>query len=54
MGISAANEYENYEFKATDIELSDDKNVTVIVEVYIDGNINETTKIQAVKYQDKW
>lgn len=54
LGISAANEYENYEFKATDVELSDDKNATVIVEVYIDGNINETTKIHAVKYQDKW
>lgn len=54
LGISAAGEYDNYEFKATDVKFTDDEHATVTVEVYIDGSLDQETKLYTVKYQDEW
>lgn len=54
MGYASASEYQNYEFKATDVTAEDDEHGVVTVEIYIDGELDSTTKINTVKYQGKW
>lgn len=56
MGFAAAEAYENYEFKATDVNFTDEgkTKATVTVEVYIDDTLDRTTEVSTVKYQDEW
>ena len=56
MGLAAAETYENYEFKATDVNFTDDEKTkaTVTVEVYIDDTLDRTTEVSTVRYQDEW
>lgn len=54
LGYATGGEYQNYDFKATDIVVSDDEHAVVTVEVYIDGVLDNTTEIKTEKYQDEW
>lgn len=54
LGYFNEDAYQSYGFKATDAVLSDDEHAVVTVEVYIEGKLNQTTEIKAVKYQDEW
>lgn len=54
IGYATKNEYQNYDFKATDVVMDDDEHATVTVEVYIDGELNSKTEVKTVKYQDEW
>ena len=56
MGFAAAQAYENYEFKATEVEFTDDTQTQarVTVEVYIDRTLDRTTEVSTVKYEDEW
>lgn len=54
LGYADAEEYQNYDFEATDVVVSDDEHASVTVEIYIDGELDSTTEIKTVKYQDEW
>ncbi|MCI8281258.1 MAG: DUF4878 domain-containing protein [Lachnospiraceae bacterium] len=53
-GYANAAEYQNYDFKVTNVTAEDDEHGVVTVEVYIDGELDRSTEIRTVQYQDKW
>lgn len=54
IGYADVEAYQNYEFKATTVEFTDEKHAVVTVEVYIDGNLDQETEIYTVEYDGDW
>lgn len=54
IGFANVDTYENYDFKISGTEMTDDEHATVSVDVYIDDVFSSSTHINCVKYDGVW